>query len=67
LKGEGESLLTTSSPSHAINFAARIQNNSSTAVDNIFVDRSRINLSSISTITNGQSDHDAQILAIKNM
>ena len=39
----------------------RIQNNPSTAIDNIFVDNSRINLSSISPIINGPSDHDAQI------
>ena len=61
------SLLTTYSLAHTINFATRIQNNSSTATHNIFVDKSRINLSSISTIINGLSDHDAQILTIKNM
>ena len=61
------SLLTTYSPSHTINFATRIQNNSSTVIDNIFVDKSTINLSSISTIINGLSDHDAQILTIQNM
>jgi hypothetical protein len=37
------------------------------AVDNIFVDNSRMNLSSISPIINGLSDHDAQILTIKNV
>jgi len=34
---------------------------------NIFVDNSRINLSSISSIINGLSDHYAQILTIKNV
>ena len=53
--------------SHTVNSATRIQNNPSTAIDNIFVDKSRINLSSMSLLTNGLSDHDAQILTIKNI
>jgi len=40
--------------------------NSSTAIDNTFVDKSRINLSSISPIINDLSDHDAQTLTVKN-
>jgi len=53
--------------SHTVNSATRIQNNPSTAIDNIFVDKSRISLSSMSLLTNGLSDHDAQILTIKNL
>ena len=49
---------------HTVNFAKRIQYNSNTAMDNIFVDNSRINLSSVSPIINCLSDHDAQILTI---
>jgi ribosomal protein L33 len=41
--------------------------NASTTIDNTFVDKSRINLSSISPIINGLSDHDAQILTVKNI
>jgi len=41
-------LINTQSVDH--NFSTRIQNNSSTAIDNIFVDNSRINLFSISPI-----------------
>jgi hypothetical protein len=52
---------------HIVNFAAGIQNNSSTAVDNVFVDNSRINLSSVSPILNGLSHHDAHVLTIKNI
>ena len=63
--GELASLLTTYNLSYIINFATRIQNNSSPASDNIFVDKSRINLSSIPPTTNGLSDHNAQILTIK--
>jgi hypothetical protein len=59
------SLLTTYNPLHTGNFATRIQYNSNTAMDNIFVDNSRINLSYISRIINCLSDHDAQILTIK--
>ena len=61
------SLLTTYSLSNTINFATRIQNISNTAIDNIFIDNSRINLPSISPIINGLSYHFAQILKIKNI
>jgi len=56
------SLLITCNLSHKVNFVIRIQNNSSTAIYNIFVDISIINLSSISPIINCLSDHDAQVL-----
>jgi len=49
------------------NFATRLQNNTSMAIDNIFLDNSKINLSSISPIINGLSNHNAQILTTKNM
>jgi len=52
---------------HTINFAVIIQNNSSTAIDNLFVDNGRINLSSISPIIRDLSDHDVQIVTIKNI
>jgi hypothetical protein len=50
-----------------VKFATGIQSNSSTAIDNIYMDNSRLNLSSMSTIINGVSDHDAQIRTIKNV
>jgi len=53
--------------SHTVKFATSIQSKSSTAIDNIFVDNIRINLSSIYPIINGLSDNDAQILTIQNM
>jgi exonuclease III len=40
-KKEINSLLTTYNLTHTVNFATRIQNNSSTATDNIFVDSIR--------------------------
>ena len=55
------SLLATYSLSHTVNFVTRIQNNASTAIDNIFVDYSRINLSSLFPVISGPSDYDAHI------
>jgi hypothetical protein len=60
-------LLTTHNLSHKVNFAAGIQNYSITAIDNIFVNYSWLNLSSVSPIINGLSGYDAQILTIKNL
>ena len=65
-KKQQASILTTQNLSHTVNFATRIQNKLSTAIDSVFEDNSRTNLSSASPITNGLSDHDAQILTIKN-
>jgi len=59
-------LLPTHSVSHTVNFATGIQNNSSTAIDNIFVNNSTINSSSTSPTINAQSNYDAKIPAIKN-
>jgi hypothetical protein len=44
---------------HTVNFATRIQNDSSTANYNMFVDSTRFSSSSTSSIINGLSDHDA--------
>jgi hypothetical protein len=41
--------------------------NSKTAIDNVFVDKNIINLSSTSPKKYGLSDHNAQILTIKNI
>jgi hypothetical protein len=49
---------------HTVNFATRIQNDSRTANDNIFVDSIRFSSSSTSPIINGLSDHEAQYLNI---
>ena len=47
-------------------FATRTQNKSSTAIDNIFVNNSRLESSYTSPLINGLSDHDAQFLSINN-
>jgi hypothetical protein len=48
IKKKPSLIINTQSVTH--NFETRIQNNSSTAIDNIFVNNSRINLSSTSPI-----------------
>jgi hypothetical protein len=53
--------------SHTVNFATRIQNYLSTAVDNIFVDNVKLSSSFTSPIINGLSGHDAQLLTINNI
>jgi hypothetical protein len=60
------SLLTTYNLTHTVNFATRIQNDSSTAIDNIFVDSIRFISSSTSPIINGLSEHDTQYLMTDN-
>jgi len=52
---------------HTVNFATRLQNNPSMAIDNIFVDKCKINFSSASPIINGLSNHNAQILTTENI
>jgi len=60
-------LLTTYDLSHTVDFATRTQNKSSTAIDNIFVDSSRLGSTIISPLINGLSDHDAQLPTINSI
>jgi exonuclease III len=64
-KQQVNSLLKTYNLSHTINFATRTQNSSSTAIDNIFIDSTRLSSSCTSPIVNGLSGHDAQFLTTK--
>jgi hypothetical protein len=50
--------------SHTVNFTTRIQNDSSTAIHNIFMDNSRLKSSCTSPLIDGLSDHDAEFLII---
>jgi len=45
----------------------RIQNNSSTVIDNICIDNLKINNYSIYSLFNGLSDQDAQLVLIKDI
>jgi len=47
-----------------VNFPTRIQKNSTTAIDNIFIDTSKMGNYTISPIINGLSDHDAQFITL---
>jgi hypothetical protein len=58
-KEQLNSLLTTYNLSHTVNFATRTQNDSRTAIGNIFMDITRLSSSSTCLIINGLSDHDA--------
>lgn len=57
------SLLTNYNLSHTVNFAQRIQNNASTIIANIYVDKIIINLSPMSAILNDVSDHEVFVSA----
>jgi predicted proteasome-type protease len=50
-----------------VNFPTRIQNYSSTAIDNVFIDSSRKEHISVELVINRLSDHNAQLPVIKNI
>jgi hypothetical protein len=50
-----------------VSFPTRLQNNSISAIDNIFIDYSRQGNYKISPIYNGLSDHDAQLISIQDV
>jgi hypothetical protein len=50
-----------------MNFATGVQNSSSTAIGNIFIDIMRLSSSCTSSTVNGISDCDAQFLTINNL
>jgi hypothetical protein len=58
------SLLKTHNLSHTVNFATRIQNCLSTAIDDIFRDSAKLSSSCIPPIANSLSDHNAQFLTV---
>jgi hypothetical protein len=59
-------LLQSYNTSHAVQFPTRVTETSSSAIDNIFLDCTRINSYNIISISNSLSDHDAQCLVISN-
>jgi hypothetical protein len=50
-----------------VHFSTRIQNQSNTAIDNIFIDNCKFTKYTVSPIYNGLSDYDAQFLTIKDI
>jgi len=52
---------------HIIDFPTRTTKVSSSAIDNIFIDYSRINSFKVFSLINGLSDHEAQYLCVNNI
>jgi hypothetical protein len=63
-KNELNYLLNSFNLSSIIYFPTRITKNSRTAIDNIFIDIIKVEKFITSPLSNGLSDHDAQILEI---
>jgi hypothetical protein len=53
--------------SSIVYFPSRLQNNSATAIDNIFVDTSKFSNYVIYPLFNGLSDHDAQLIKLRDI
>jgi hypothetical protein len=49
-----------------MNFATRIKILPSTAIDNIFIDNTKLSSSYITPLVNSLSDHDAKFLTVNN-
>ena len=62
-----DSLLASYNLTSTVYFPTRIQNNSATAIDNIFIDTSKFDSYVILPIINGLSDHDAQLITINDI
>jgi hypothetical protein len=63
-KSRLEALLKTYNLTSVVNFPTCTQNNSTTAIDNIFIDISEMGNYSICPIISGLSDHDAQSITL---
>ena len=64
-KKQLDNLLHSLNLTSIITFPTRVQNNSVTTIDNIFIDPSQFEEYSVIPILNGLSDHDAQLLTIR--
>jgi hypothetical protein len=62
-----DSLLTSYGLCSTVQFPPRIQNNSHSATDNIFINTFKFSSFSVYPIINGLSDHDAQCIVIRNI
>jgi len=63
-KSRLEALLRTYNLTSIVNFPTRTQKHSATAIDNIFIDISKMGNYSLCPIINGLSDHDAQSITL---
>jgi hypothetical protein len=62
-----DSLLASYNLTSTVYFPTRIQNNSVTTIDNIFINVSKFDYYIISPLVNGLSDHHAQLIAINDI
>jgi endonuclease/exonuclease/phosphatase family metal-dependent hydrolase len=62
-----EAMLQTYNLSSIVHFPTRIQNQSKTLIDNIFIDTHKITNYTVGPLYNGLSDHDAQLLKVMNV
>jgi hypothetical protein len=62
-----DSLLASYNLCSIVNFPTTVTNTSATAIDNFFIDNHSKEIYSIHSLTNGLSDHDAQVLTLNNL
>jgi hypothetical protein len=62
-----DALLNSYNVFSTVNFPARFNNDSSSAIDNIFIDISKMDDYEIIPLVNGLSDHDGQALILNNI
>jgi hypothetical protein len=60
-------VLLSDNLSAIVHFLTRVQNQSNTAIDNIFIDLHKITNYIVSHIYSGLSDHDAHLLIVKDL
>lgn len=66
-KRQLDSMLQTYNLTAIVNFPTRLQGMSSTMIDNIFLDTSKTLKYTVLPFFNGLSDHDAQLLILKDL
>jgi hypothetical protein len=66
-KAQLSTLLNTFNVTHMISFPTRIYYSKGSAIDNIFIDNTRLHSVTVSPIINGLSDHDTQYLILKTV
>ena len=66
-KKQLDSMLQTYNLTAIVHFPTRLQDRSSTIIDNIFIDTSKMSTYTVLPLSNGLSDHDAQLLILKDL
>ena len=57
-----DSILLSYNLPRTVNFPTRVQNNYISAIDNIYIDNSKLETYSVKPLINGLSDHEAQLI-----